>query len=94
MNLMLPKEDRSAMLLRLYNATDPIINHSKDAQPKSNHSNGAEATLIKAETESDGDTKLPEDVEVEQDIEMKDVDVKDEEGGLPIDTAASNELDQ
>lgn len=30
LNLMLPKEDRKAMLLRLYNDTTPLMDHSKD----------------------------------------------------------------
>lgn len=30
LNLMLPKEDRRAMLLRLYNEDTPLTDHSKD----------------------------------------------------------------
>ena len=30
LNLMLPKEDRKAMLLRLYNDDSPLMDHSKD----------------------------------------------------------------
>ena len=30
LNLMLPKEDRKAMLLRLYNEDTPLMDHSKD----------------------------------------------------------------
>lgn len=30
LNLMLPKEDRKAMLLRLYNDDSPLLDHSKD----------------------------------------------------------------
>lgn len=30
LNLMLPKEDRKAMLLRIYNEDTPLMDHSKD----------------------------------------------------------------
>ena len=41
LNLMLPKEDRRAMLLRLYNEDTPLMDHSKDrfhnnANPQTN----------------------------------------------------------
>ena len=40
LNLMLPKEDRKAMLLRLYNDDSPLMDHSKDRfnrQPNGDH---------------------------------------------------------
>ncbi|KAK3306605.1 mitochondrial GTPase 2-like protein [Chaetomium strumarium] len=64
LNLMLPKEDRSAMLLRIYNDTTPLINMGiqKDNKPKEQ----------KAEEETDGDAQG-------KDAEMKDAEVKEEE---------------
>ena len=93
-NLMLPKEDRSAMLLRLYNATDPIINHSKVTVPKDND----EPTLIKAETESGDDTKNPVEAKTEKDVDMLDADIEEEgtdmkeEGGVSVDPVPTNGL--
>ena len=43
LNLMLPKEDRKAMLLRLYNEDSPLLDHSKDRF-------GAAAGTVKAKT--------------------------------------------
>lgn len=48
LNLMLPKEDRSAMLLRIYNDTTPLVNSilkrdQKAAEPKVEGEDGAEA---------------------------------------------------
>ena len=86
---MLPKEDRSAMLLRLYNATGPIINHSKDALSKDKDLNGAEVTLVKADTDSDEDTKVPEAVEAGKDVDMQDADVEGKGG--PVDTLPNHD---
>jgi multisite-specific tRNA:(cytosine-C5)-methyltransferase len=66
LNLMLPKEDRSAMLLRIYNDTTPLINMGiqKDNKPQE-----------KVKEEGDGAAQ-------EKDAEMKDAaEVKEEEDG-------------
>ena len=42
LNLMLPKEDRKAMLLRLYNDDSPLMDHSKDRFNK--QANGDDAS--------------------------------------------------
>lgn len=70
---MLPKEDRKAMLLRLFNEDTPLMDHSKDrfhndsrAQPNAN---------IKDEADDIKD----EEQEVDADVENK-MAVKEEEG--------------
>ena len=61
LNLMLPKEDRKAMLLRLYNDDTPLMDHSKDRfniqAPASRHENG-ESLEAKPDTEVNDDTIL------------------------------------
>ena len=56
LNLMLPKEDRRAMLLRLYNDDSPLMDHSKDRfLAKTNtesNANGEKVTVGKGEDES------------------------------------------
>lgn len=64
LNLMLPKEDRSAMLLRIYNDTTPLVNsilkrdQKAAAENKTEAENGAEAVTegeAVAEAEANGD---------------------------------------
>lgn len=63
LNLMLPKEDRSAMLLRIFNDTTPLVNSilkrdQKAAEQKVEGENGAEAATegeAVADTEATGD---------------------------------------
>lgn len=72
LNLMLPKEDRSAMLLRIYNDTTPLINsihkHRKtDEEEKKDgdavESEAAAEAAVEAENGEDGaDGDVPEDV--------------------------------
>lgn len=50
-NLMLPKEERKAMLLRLYDDDSPLEDHSKDRFTKSKE-NG-----VTADTDRDRDTR-------------------------------------
>ena len=40
LNLMLPKEDRKAMLLRMYNDNSPLMDHSKERFRKISTTNG------------------------------------------------------
>ena len=79
LNLMLPKEDRKAMLLRLYNEDTPLMDHSKDrfhnkAQAGANANADAdikdESVDIKEEEE--------EEEEAREEEEGVDADVKDE----------------
>lgn len=57
LNLMLPKEDRSAMLLRIYNDTTPLVNsilkrdQKAAAEKKAEGENGAEGATAEAATE-------------------------------------------
>ena len=62
LNLMLPKEDRKAMLLRLFNEDTPLMDHSKDRfhkssipQPNANFKD--EPNDIKNEEELNADVK-------------------------------------
>ena len=81
---MLPKEDRKAMLLRLYNEDTPLMDHSKDRfHSKAQAGPNANADDIKDEHV---DIKEEEEDEAEEEEEV-DADVKDkmaaikEEGG-------------
>ena len=64
LNLMLPKEDRKAMLLRLYNEDTPLMDHSKDRfHDKSKPQ--PDADVIK-ETDGAKDEEVDADVEDEK----------------------------
>ncbi|KAK3398694.1 mitochondrial GTPase 2-like protein [Sordaria brevicollis] len=68
LNLMLPKEDRSAMLLRIYNDTTPLINMGiKRDAPKEEKKEGEE---VKAETTETSETPVETKVE-EAPVEMQ-----------------------
>lgn len=67
LNLMLAKEDRTAMLLRIYNDTTPLVNNSKSfAKDKAKADEDATSTPVDASTEN-GVSKL----EAEQAEDMK-----------------------
>ena len=51
LNLMLPKEDRKAMLLRLYNEDTPLMDHSKDRFHNNNNSKSKPDADIKHEVD-------------------------------------------
>lgn len=62
LNLMLPKEDRKAMLLRLFNEDTPLMDHSKDrftnnSKPQPNVNIKDEPNDIKNEEEPNADVK-------------------------------------
>ena len=62
LNLMLPKEDRRAMLLRLFNEDTPLMDHSKDrfhkdAKAQTNASIKDEPNDINHEEQVDADIK-------------------------------------
>lgn len=98
---MLPKDDRKAMLLRLYNDDSPLMDHSKDRFRKTvngdadNSDDEPTTTLPPAEGE-------PEDA-VEGAVEIADVDVDGgvgededldrEEGGVSIGADRERERD-
>ena len=91
---MLPKEDRKAMLLRLYDDETPLMDHSKDRFKKAKDSedeaaaevNGrakmeAEAEDLELDDEEDGGVRLPSgELELEAQMEADlATGVKDEE---------------
>ena len=67
LNLMLPKEDRAAMLLRIYNDSSPLINmpllKDKQQQEQQQQSKEAEKNVTKLE-ETEGDTEVESKEEV------------------------------
>lgn len=71
LNLMLPKEERRAMLLRLYNDESPLIDHSQQRrQPDASAAKAAEGETI---ADSDGGVALNAD----DDEEIADPDATD-----------------
>lgn len=79
LNLMLPKEDRSAMLLRIYNDTTPLVNsilkrdQKAAAETKTEGENGAEAEPeATAEAVTEGET-------------VTETQAGGDEGGAPVD---------
>jgi len=76
LNLMLPKEERKAMLLRLYNDDTPLIDHSqerrnaKEIAATDQLSGDKVATADSTEDTEDGGVRL--DAEMEGDTDMAD----------------------
>lgn len=80
LNLMLPKEDRRAMLLRLYNEDTPLMDHSKERFHNSNNNNNRSKPQPHVKM---GDE--PEDIKDEEAEDVKDemaVEEEDEEGNV------------
>lgn len=95
LNLMLPKEDRKAMLLRLYNDDTPLMDHSKDRFLK-NASAPAEAMtpepVSDIEMEEAAEKEAAEQLAVaaardDTNLVSDDDDDDEEEGGVSIRTA-------
>ncbi|KAG9258945.1 putative methyltransferase [Emericellopsis atlantica] len=87
LNLMLPKEDRAAMLLRVFNDTSPLINTTlkQQQEKKAAAQNGEQkkeeedATVEpKAEVENDGAVKPEEAQTVEEQVAREDLPAPDE----------------
>lgn len=79
LNLMLPKEDRSAMLLRIYNDTTPLVNTMMKDKIASQIS-----TKVDAEANGEGEKTNAEeeaDAVANEDIKMTDADA---DGGAPV----------
>ena len=72
LNLMLPKEERSAMLLRLFGEMTPLMDHSKDRFQKKE--GDAKVVIVKEE----------EDDEVDDEAKDEAVSDEDDGGGVPI----------
>jgi len=97
LNLMLPKEDRKAMLLRLYNDDSPLMDHSKDRFRKTENDNADES-------DDEHTTTLPppgggpvepvngSDVDVDGGV-GDDEDPDGEEGGISIGADRERERD-
>ena len=69
---MLPKEDRKAMLLRLYNEDTPLMDHSKDRFFKAN---------ARANDEDEGSAIVKDEEEEGRNAVVKDEDEEGEEDG-------------
>ena len=65
LNLMLPKEERKAMLLRLYNDDSPLIDHSQER--------AAERRRAAGEAEANGTADAGDGAVVEAEIQSEDV---------------------
>ena len=75
LNLMLPKEDRSAMLLRVFNDTSPLINITLNKQ-KANKDAAKQEDGGKTEEAKIEDEKTQQE-ETNQDVELADADLED-----------------
>lgn len=78
LNLMLPKEDRAAMLLRLFNDTTPLVNNGLQMQKAREEKRKLEAAKAAGET---SETPAVEGVAEEADVEMED---GNSDGGAPV----------
>ena len=91
MNLMLPKEERRAMLLRLYNDETPLIDHSQARKQAAAAAaaEGAEEMVVDAEPETaaeeDGGVSLNADV---------DEDIQEVDATAPERVSESDELNK
>ena len=80
LNLMLPKEDRKAMLLRLYNEDTPLMDHSKDRFSRDRTDANVKDEPADETKDEGGEEKEGEEEEEEEEEEEVDADVKDEMG--------------
>ncbi|KXJ85525.1 S-adenosyl-L-methionine-dependent methyltransferase [Microdochium bolleyi] len=87
LNLMLPKEDRSAMLLRIFNDTSPVINQSlkdsaakKDAAAAAAADEGGAAAESKEGAEDGAESKSAADAEAVEGETTEAVPAAEEEG--------------
>jgi hypothetical protein len=85
LNLMLPKEDRKAMLLRLYNEEVELMDSSKDRFKQK--AKDADSPGEVKDEEDDADIKDEGDVEMkDEDVEIKDEDDAEDnqDGGVKL----------
>lgn len=89
LNLMLPKEDRKAMLLRLFNDDTPLVNLHANNAPKPTTEKKSEINVDQValdhkdrNSSSEPETKAAEEVDLDELEESLEHD--DEEGGVPI----------
>ena len=81
LNLMLPKEDRKAMLLRLYNEDTPLMDHSKDRF----HANADAKARSNTNTHTDAKDEAEEEEEVEK--------VEEEDGTTIADASLDGDVE-
>jgi multisite-specific tRNA:(cytosine-C5)-methyltransferase len=67
LNLMLAKEDRTAMLLRIFNDTTPLINNQKQPKPELEEAKKTVASEPKIE---DGELKVDSSVSIEESVPL------------------------
>ena len=72
LNLMLPKEDRKAMLLRLFNEDTPLMDHSKDRFHNKPESSTHPSTKVKDEPDGIKDEEEEEEEEEDAHAVIKD----------------------
>lgn len=77
LNLMLPKEDRAAMLLRVYNDTTPLVNTMLKDQKKKAEEEAAKAAGAQA---PNPDVVIPEGTANVEGLDTADVDAEMEDG--------------
>jgi multisite-specific tRNA:(cytosine-C5)-methyltransferase len=72
LNLMLPKEERKAMLLRLFNDDSPLIDHNKERNMKPNGVKPeGDAKETAEETKSNGGSTVNPAAEAENEPEVE-----------------------
>ncbi|KAF7544686.1 hypothetical protein G7Z17_g9753 [Cylindrodendrum hubeiense] len=74
LNLMLPKEDRAAMLLRIFNDTSPLINislHKQKNQEKTVEDNSTEGADVAVEADGVKETEEKAETKTEEKVEGK-----------------------
>lgn len=87
LNLMLPKEDRKAMLLRLYNEDTPLQDHSKDR-----FNTGDRQQRVKKEPDEDVVSAAALEGDVKHEIDVDDEDEDDDDvGGIRLGDAEKDE---
>lgn len=86
LNLMLPKEDRAAMLLRLFNDTTPLVNNGLQMQKEREEKRKQEVEKAAAEGKPVEDASETPAVEGEAKGESVDVEMEDgnSDGGAPV----------
>ncbi|PNS14924.1 Multisite-specific tRNA:(cytosine-C(5))-methyltransferase [Sphaceloma murrayae] len=81
-NLMLPKEDRKAMLLRIYNDDTPLIDHSQQLKPKPRDDNERSEKSLNEAKDATGTNGVREETFDDE-----------EDGGVKLDAAADETVE-
>ena len=86
LNLMLPKEDRKAMLLRLYNEDIPLMDHSKDR-----HKVHDSSPVKEEDSLTIGDDEVSADGGADSKVNGEGIEA--EENEMDVEAQAAEELD-